>query len=62
MADFLLECDYRSRRPAVVQWMMRGSNAKYEEDMKIMNDLANESADKFIYKCCLRQTDELHSC
>jgi cytochrome P450/NADPH-cytochrome P450 reductase len=46
MGDFLLECDNRTQRPAIVQRMMRGTTAKYKEDMKIMNDLANESAVK----------------
>jgi cytochrome P450/NADPH-cytochrome P450 reductase len=57
MSDFLLECDLRSGRPAFVQWMMRGSTAKYEEDMKIMKDLANESVCKLTSVDCAGLTN-----
>lgn len=47
MGDFLLECGYRSRRPAVVQAMMRGASAKYDDDMKVMMDLGSQSGPFF---------------
>lgn len=43
MTDFLKECNMRSRRPAILQSMMSGANAKYEADRKLMTDLADES-------------------
>lgn len=43
MVDFLKECNMRSRRPAILQSMMSGANAKYESDRKLMTDLADES-------------------
>ena len=42
MMDFLVECGYRANRPPIMQSLMRGTNAKYEADMKIMADLCNE--------------------
>ncbi|KAI0631143.1 fatty acid hydroxylase [Trametes polyzona] len=42
MADFLAECGRRANRPPIMNSIMRGSNAKYEEDMKTMNALVNE--------------------
>ncbi|KAH9850173.1 bifunctional P-450/NADPH-P450 reductase [Lenzites betulinus] len=41
MVDFLLESGKRANRPTIVQSMMTGTNAKYEEDQKIMGDLVN---------------------
>jgi cytochrome P450/NADPH-cytochrome P450 reductase len=44
MARFLIECGNRTRRPGFVQnYLSRSANAQYEEDMKIMLDLTNES-------------------
>ncbi|KAF9263918.1 fatty acid hydroxylase [Marasmius fiardii PR-910] len=40
MHDFLKECFQRTQRPAVVQTLMTGTNAKFEADMKFMEDLA----------------------
>lgn len=42
MSDWLSECDNRTRRPALLQGLWRGSNAKYEEDMKTMMALSSE--------------------
>ncbi|KAJ6537331.1 fatty acid hydroxylase [Mycena sp. CBHHK59/15] len=42
MADFLTECGLRSKRPRVLQAMMTGTTAKYEQDIKKMKDLANQ--------------------
>ncbi|KAI0694739.1 bifunctional P-450/NADPH-P450 reductase [Earliella scabrosa] len=42
MADFLIESGRRANRPSLVQAMMRGTNAKYQEDQRIMNDLVEE--------------------
>lgn len=39
MADFLVESGRRANRPPLMNTFMRGSNAKYEEDMKTMNTL-----------------------
>ena len=44
MADFLLESGRRANRASLVQAMMTGTNAKYEADMKTMNELVDESA------------------
>ena len=43
MAEFLVESGMRANRPSVVQAMMSGSNAKYEENIRIMDKLATES-------------------
>lgn len=37
MGDFLKESFLRSRRPSIVQALTYSSNAKYAEDMEIMN-------------------------
>ncbi|KAM5540781.1 hypothetical protein V8D89_005425 [Ganoderma adspersum] len=42
MADFLIESGRRSARPSLVQAMMSGSNAKYEEDKRTLNALVEE--------------------
>lgn len=39
MADFLAESGRRANRPPLMNTFMRGSSAKYEEDMKTMNTL-----------------------
>ena len=43
MADFLIESGLRSNRPSVVQAMMSATNAKYEENKRIMGELATQS-------------------
>ena len=43
MTEFLKESGSRASRPAVVQALMTGTNAKYSEDMKVMSDLGNQS-------------------
>jgi cytochrome P450/NADPH-cytochrome P450 reductase len=43
MADFLTESGQRSRRPWVLQTVMRRTNAKYEADIKKMKVLADQS-------------------
>ena len=39
----MLESGRRANRPSLVQAMMSGTNAKYEEDIRIMNELVDES-------------------
>ncbi|KAJ6505385.1 fatty acid hydroxylase [Mycena sanguinolenta] len=41
MGDFLVECDLRASRPRVLGAVL-GKNAKYQQDMKVMKDLADE--------------------
>ncbi len=43
MAEFLKECYYRTKRPGLVQSWMKSTNAKYENDMKVMKDVGNAS-------------------
>ena len=43
MADFLIESGRRANRPSLVQALMPGVNAKYEEDQRIMGELVEES-------------------
>ena len=43
MVDFLVESGQRANRPAIVNAMMRGTTAKYEQDIKTMAELADES-------------------
>lgn len=43
MADFLKESGARSNRPTVVQALMPGTTAKYNEDVKYMSDLGKQS-------------------
>lgn len=43
MADGLIESGERSRRPAVVQALMHGTNKKYARDRDTMRDLVQES-------------------
>ncbi|KAI0767655.1 fatty acid hydroxylase [Fomes fomentarius] len=42
MTDFLIESGQRAWRPAFVQALMTGRNAKYERDKQTMNSLADE--------------------
>ncbi|KAJ7146594.1 fatty acid hydroxylase [Mycena epipterygia] len=42
MGDFLAESGLRANRPRVLQAVMRGTTAKYEQDIKKMKDLADE--------------------
>ncbi|KAI8976616.1 fatty acid hydroxylase [Trametes punicea] len=42
MADFLVECTNRANRPPIMNTILRGSSAKYEADMKVMNQLVDE--------------------
>ncbi|KAI0676431.1 fatty acid hydroxylase [Trametes maxima] len=42
MGDFLVECGRRANRPPLMNTFMRGSNAKYEQDMRTMNELVNK--------------------
>ncbi|KAF7367847.1 Fatty acid hydroxylase [Mycena sanguinolenta] len=41
MGDFLVECDLRASRPRVLGAVL-GKNAKYQQDMKVMKDLADQ--------------------
>ncbi|KAJ7128256.1 fatty acid hydroxylase [Mycena filopes] len=41
MSDFLVESDLRASRPRVLQAVI-GKNAKYQQDIKVMKDLADE--------------------
>jgi cytochrome P450/NADPH-cytochrome P450 reductase len=43
MGDFLVESGLRAKRPRVVQAVMYQTNNKYQADIKLMNDLAEES-------------------
>lgn len=43
MGDFLIESGKRANRPTIVQSMMSSTNAKYEEDQRILGQLVNES-------------------
>ena len=43
MSEFLMECYQRTNRPYVVQTLMTATNAKYEENQRIMNKLVSES-------------------
>ena len=58
MADFLIESGRRSARPSLVQAMMSGSNAKYEEDKRTLNALVEESG-CFSLGICARDGLEL---
>ncbi|KAM5535289.1 hypothetical protein V8D89_011043 [Ganoderma adspersum] len=42
MVDFMVESGRRPARPAIVQAMMTGTNAKYEEDLRILGAVVNE--------------------
>ncbi|KAI0070911.1 cytochrome P450 [Panus rudis PR-1116 ss-1] len=42
MGDFLIEANARANRPTLVTAVMRGTNAKYEQDIKTMADLADQ--------------------
>ncbi|OCH86500.1 cytochrome P450 [Obba rivulosa] len=42
LADFLVESGRRANRPFLVKSMMMGSNAKYEQDIRTMAQLAEE--------------------
>ncbi|KAF9263922.1 cytochrome P450 [Marasmius fiardii PR-910] len=42
MVDFLKESFQRTQRPTIVQALLSGTNAKFEEDMKFMEELALE--------------------
>jgi hypothetical protein len=43
MSDFLYESGNRSKRPGIVQTMMVGTNAKYENDKNVMLAYVNDS-------------------
>ena len=43
MSDFLIEAGRRANRASLVQALMPGVNAKYEEDQRIMSELVGES-------------------
>lgn len=43
MIDFLIECNLRANRPGLLSSMMVGTTAKFEQDVKIMAELADES-------------------
>ncbi len=43
MVDFLTESGRRANRPSIVNAMLRSTNAKYEQDIKTMIELADES-------------------
>ncbi|OBZ65058.1 hypothetical protein A0H81_14948 [Grifola frondosa] len=42
LGDFLKESGLRANRPSIVQAMMHSTNAKYEEDQRILNELVTE--------------------
>lgn len=43
MVDFLIECNLRANRPGILNSMMMSTTAKYEQDIKVMADLADQS-------------------
>ncbi|KAF7794903.1 hypothetical protein EIP86_006046 [Pleurotus ostreatoroseus] len=43
MVDFLVECNLRVNRPGLLNSMMVGTTAKYEEDIKTMVQLADDT-------------------
>jgi cytochrome P450 / NADPH-cytochrome P450 reductase len=43
MIGFLKECFPRANRPQIVQAMMRTKTAKYEDDIKVMRGVAEQS-------------------
>ena len=43
MIDFLVECNSRANRPGLLNSMMVGTTAKFEQDIKVMAELADES-------------------
>lgn len=43
MADVLKECFHRFSRPTIVQSLLKGTTAKYFDDIKVMTDIANQS-------------------
>lgn len=49
MADFLVESGLRANRLSLVQNMMTGTNAKYEEDKRICDSLVEESKSNHCY-------------
>ncbi|KAJ7138272.1 bifunctional P-450/NADPH-P450 reductase [Mycena epipterygia] len=42
MGDFLKESGARANRPRIIQSMKRGTNAKYQADIKLMQDLGQQ--------------------
>ena len=42
MSEFLVESGLRGKRPTIVNSLMHGTNAKYEENMNIMLGYVNE--------------------
>ena len=46
MGDFLIECLMRARRPNIIQAISYSTNAKYEEDIKVMHKVC-------IFRCFL---------
>ena len=43
MVDFLIECNLRANRPGLLTSIMMSTTAKYEQDIKTMAELADES-------------------
>ena len=48
MSDFLLESGRRAKRFSIVNSLMRGSSAKYDEDQQIMMRYVNDSKSRVI--------------
>ncbi|GJE90374.1 bifunctional P-450/NADPH-P450 reductase [Phanerochaete sordida] len=46
MADFLIESGNRALRPGIVQPFLRGTNSKYEEDVKVMSKYVDDIYDQ----------------
>ena len=53
MIDFLVECNLRANRPGLLTSMMMGTTAKYEQDIKVMAELADESKYSYYFDRCL---------
>ena len=43
MTDFLIESGKRARRPGIVAPFMRGTNAKYQQDIDVLTSYADNS-------------------
>ncbi len=55
MVDFLIESGNRANRPPIANTLMWGANAKYQEDLKVMNELVDERPCSSLLACCLRK-------
>ena len=61
MVDFLVECNLRVNRPGLLNSMMVGTTAKYEEDIKTMVQLADDSGCHTIAQMWRLKLKPMHS-